>query len=138
MSENTITHVESARAVVTMVKNQIKNETGKYAAYVAENNVTSENVADHVKALRELAFPGVKASGRAEIGTPERDAKRFADKVRLGLRTAVGDAPSDRAETTNMLTKHGVDALADLVAKGANREEILAAVLEELNTRIGD
>lgn len=136
MSENIITHVESARSVVTMVKNQIKNETGKYAAYVAENNVTAENVADHVKALRELAYPGVKSSGRAEIGTPEREAKRFADKVRMGLRTAVGDSPAERKGTANLLTSHGVEALADLVAKGANREDLLAAVLEELNTRV--
>lgn len=109
MSINII-DTKSAAAVVTMVKNQIKNETGKYAEYVATNEVTADNVADHVKALRELAFPGIKADGRAEIGTPERDAKRFADRVRLGLRTAIGDAPADRAKSDKFVTAEGLKA----------------------------
>lgn len=110
MPENIIADAETARAVVVMVKNQIRNETGKYAAYVEANGVTPENVSDHVKALREQAYPGVKASGRAEIGTPERDAKRFADKVRLGLRNAVGDSPKNRSESDKYVTAAGLRA----------------------------
>lgn len=106
---NVIQHTESAAAVVTMVKNQIKNETGKYGAYVEKNNVTAENVAEHVAALREQAYPGIKASGRAEQGTPERNAKKFADKVRLGLRTAVGDSPESR-KSDKYVTAEGLKA----------------------------
>lgn len=109
MSENIIKHTESAAAVVTMVKNQIKNETGKYGAYVEKNNVTAENIAEHVKALREQAYPGIKADGRAEMGTPERNAKKFADKVRLGLRTAVGDSPESR-KSDKYVTAEGLKA----------------------------
>lgn len=130
MTENIITNAEAAKAVVTMVKNQIKNESGKYATYVAENNVTVENVADHVKALREMAYPGVKASGRAEQGTPEREAKKFADKVRLGLRHTIGDTPAARAGTENLLTTHGIEAL-----EGATPEEFLKLIMAEWDSR---
>ena len=105
-----ITDSATATAVVTMVKNQIKNENGKYAAYVKANDVTAENVADHVKALREQAYPGIKADGRAEQGTSERNAKKFADKVRLGLRSAIGDAPADRAKSDKFVTAEGLKA----------------------------
>lgn len=134
---NIITNNESAVAVVKMVKAQMRNETGKYAEYVAANNVTPENIAKHVKALRELAFPGIKADGRAEIGTPERDAKRFADKVRLGLRTAAGDAPSKRKddaidwiakiiEDIDKGTEAGVDAAAIRDAVNAHVKSLLS------------
>ena len=124
-----ITHIESANAVITMVKNQIKNETGKYATYAAENGVTPDTVAKHVKALREQAYPGIKADGRAPLDSPERTAKRFADKVRLGLRTAVGDAPAKRKEE-KILTTFGLELLT-----GRTAEEIAAAVIAELSER---
>lgn len=123
MSENIITHSASAAAVVTMVKNQIRNEKGKYAAYVKENGVTADNVGEHVKALRLLAYPGAKAS--------DPDPKRFADKVRNGLRHTIGDSPADRANgTENLLTRTGLDALA-----GKTEAEIVAAVLAEIANR---
>lgn len=104
----TIVNTESAKAVVTMVKNQIKNETGKYAAYVKANAVTVDTVGEHVKALRLMAYPSLKAS--------EGDAKRFADKVRLGLRTALGDSPEDRKdENVNLLTRAGLAATLEEV-----------------------
>lgn len=130
MSENIIVDVKTATAVVTMVKNQLKNETGKYGAYVTANNVTPENVAEHVKALREQAFPGIKADGRAEQGTPERNAKKFADKVRLGLRTAIGDSPAARKGTQNLLTATGLETLA-----GLDEDALLAAVRAEIAKR---
>lgn len=128
MSTNTSTSTlviendRTAADIIVMVKNQIRNEKTKYLAYVAEHEVTTDNVADHVKALRELAYPGVKADGRADESTREgkqaRDAKRFADKVRLGLRTAIDDRPSDRENNAqNLLTRAGVAAsLDDVVA----------------------
>lgn len=112
MSNNTASIVDNttATAVVTMVKNQLKNETGKYAAYVTENSVTVETVKDHVKALRELAYPGVKTSGTAPVGTPERDAKRFADKVRMGLNTALDAGTKERNKSDKYVTAEGLNA----------------------------
>lgn len=130
---NVILDSTTATAVVTMVKNQIKNEAGKYAAYVESNGVTVDNVAEHVKALREQAYPGVKADGRAEQGTPERDAKKFADKVRLGLRSAIGDSPEARkSEDTDWIKKITTD-VTKAVEAGLGTSDITKAVTAALN-----
>lgn len=127
-STTTITDPTTAEALVTMVKNQMKQDKIRYSAYVRENGVTVDNVADHVKALREMAFPGIKADGRAEFGTPERDAKRFADKVRLGLRTHIGDAPEDRkADETDWIARLTNDASKALQA-GHSADDVMSAV----------
>lgn len=113
---NIITHTASADAVVTMVKNQIKRERSIYPTYVKQNNVTAENVVAHKNALLALAYPDVKPDGRAPVGTPEREAKKFADKVRLGLSQHVAalDADEEDNKPVNYLTTEGLKSLADM------------------------
>lgn len=119
-----IVDTTTAAAVVRYVKRGAKVV---YPAYVEANGVTIENVAEHVAALRELAYPGIKASGRAERGTPERMAKNFADSVRLGLRTALDDRPTDRKVSGKYLTAEALkdESLEQVIEKA--RAEWLAA-----------
>lgn len=129
MSNTIILHDSYSQAVITMVKAQINNDRKRYDAYVAAHGVTPENIAEHVKALREAAFPGVKADGRAEQGTKERKAKQFADKVRLGLRTAVGDSPEVRAAAaTDWIKKIVTDVQAGRDKGNLTVEQIMEAV----------
>ena len=104
---------KSTAAIVTMVKNQIKRGKIVYPAYVSEHGVTRATVPAHVKALVTAAYPGVVGSCRAELGTPERDAKQFADKVRIGLQSylPVDETSDDDNAPVNYLTADGLAAL---------------------------
>ena len=124
---NVILHQDSANRVVTMVKNQIKYETGVYRKYADLNEVTVENISAHVAALTKNAYPGVVPGSRPENTQIEREAKAFKDKVRLGLRRALGDVKPKREVTGDLLTKVGKETLAEM-----GDDEILAAIRAEL------
>lgn len=75
----------AAAAVIALVNGQITAETRVYPQYIALNEVTAENVADHVKALTDAAYPNVKCDKRADKKSPEYRAATFQTKVRNGL-----------------------------------------------------
>lgn len=138
---NIILHVESANAIVTMVKNQIKNEGKRsmYPMYVKQNNVTADTVIAHKDALLALAYPEVKPNGRADHGTPEREAKKFADKVRLGLTQHVAAAESDDDDDdapVNLLTTKGLASLAERVKAAGKSAEATADLIRDLAAEV--
>lgn len=133
MSENLNIETTTAAAVVSMVKNQISREKVVYKAYVEANKVTSANVAEHVKALRELAYPGVKADGRAPLDTPERKAKKFADKVRLGLRYYTDEAQPEMDDATKDYLAAVIKSVDVATDHGIDAARVMAAVTEHIN-----
>lgn len=133
MSENLNIETTTAAAVVSMVKNQISREKVVYKAYVEANKVTSANVAEHVKALREMAYPGIKADGRAALDTPERKAKKFADKVRLGLRYYTDEAQPEMNQTTKDYLAAVLKSVETATSHGIDAERVMAAVTEHIN-----
>lgn len=118
MSENTITLTAddaTAAALVATIRAAV-NGVGKYAAYVAEHNVTRDNVKDHARALAVLAYP-------SDEPVQKKDGKRtrFGNAVQAagnGLRSALEKDESDDDETVvNLLTRAGLKAeLADVIA----------------------
>lgn len=100
MSEsNTIvlsTDDKTANALVATIRAAV-NGDGKYAAYVAEHNVTRENVKDHAFALAVLTYPN-------ETPVQKKDGKRtkFGNAVQKagnGLRYALDKDESEPTET---------------------------------------
>lgn len=123
MSENTVnidyTRVDTtaqhiAQSLVATIRAAV-NGSGKYAAYVAEFEVTRETVKDHAVALATLAYPNEKP-------VQKTDGKRtkFGNAVQaagFGLRAALGKNESDGTSTKNLLTREG---------KAATLEQVIA------------
>lgn len=119
----------TAAAVVTMVKGQMTREATVYPAYIAEHNVTRETIAEHVKSLTALAYPKVKGLGdkRADLGTQDRKASQFADKVRNGLTRNLPATDKVEGSETDYLALI-VKATETGLNKGLTRKQIIAAV----------
>lgn len=122
MSENTIT-LDANNSTVKSVVNQIKSDLrggSKYGAYVAEFNVTHENVKDHAAALAGLVTPvtaqrkdgqrtrygnAVQAAGnglRAALGKQEGKATDWIKLIRQAVENGQnkGDLSSDTIMAT--------------------------------------
>lgn len=125
MSETIITDRKSA---LTVVRFERDRHAIVYPGYIAANGVTLDTVAAHVKALTELAFPGVKAASRAEAGTPERLAHGFACRVRNGLNSNLGKV-SETGEATKYVTALGL--------KDESREQFLTRCAAEYDAAHG-
>lgn len=106
----------TAAALVATIRASV-NGLGKYDAYVAEHNVTREDVKHHALALAVLAYPNDKPIQKAE-----GKRTRFGNAVQAagnGLRNALGKVEGGGADPTlNLLTREG---------KSATREEVIAA-----------
>jgi hypothetical protein len=108
---------DAAAALVKADVSSFKADKRRYAAYIAEMDVTLDTVADHVSIFRE-AF---KASrGNSEVSGDE--VKAYATKVRNGLNYNLGKTAT-KSEATALLTSLG---------EQSTREEVLAA-WEEAN-----
>lgn len=123
MTENTIdlSGNATALALVSVIKSAV-NGAGKYDRYVAEMNVTRENLADHARALASLAYPN-------EPTVQKKDGKRtkYGNAVQAagaGLRVALGEdmtkKPVDwlkmvKSATENAVNKGHIDA--DAIAR---------------------
>lgn len=150
MSENIITDVKSARALVKYERDRSKVV---YSTYIAANAVTLDTVSDHVKALTDLAFPGFVKGADAEVSA---DRKAFMNRVRNGLNHTLGKhrvdaaAREETAETTDTVEDQGDaetlstgapvrtpaddlrDALRAAADAGMTRDEILDIVADYL------
>lgn len=131
MTENIITDVKTAKAVVRHEKGR---NTIVYSDYIAANGVTVDTVTEHARALRELAYPNVKPSSRADRDTVEYKANAFWTRVRNGLNDNLGVSKKKKnVGTENLLTGHGIEALM-----GKSNDEILKAIVTELFNRTAD
>lgn len=101
MSENTITDVKTARALVKFERDRSKVV---YADYITANAVTVETVGAHVKALQDLAFPKFDAATATDEEKYAR--KSFGNRIRNGLNHTLGKrTPSQRDETADASTE---------------------------------
>lgn len=107
-----MTDINLTPAAIRIVKSDVtafKTDGKRYAAYVAEMNVTLDTVADHVAAFRD-AF---KASNKNATGD---DVKAYATKVRNGLNRTLGKS-TNKTEPTALVTSLGVSSsLDDVIA----------------------
>lgn len=107
MSENIITDVKTAKAIV-------RHEKGRnrivYSDYIAANGVTEDTVADHAKALMALAYPGVKPSSRADRDSKEYAANAFRTRVRNGLNDNLGVDKKSAGKSDKYVTAEGLKA----------------------------
>jgi hypothetical protein len=108
-----ITDIKSAKSLVTYVKRDAK----VYTSYIEANGVTLDTVKEHVDALADLAYPGVKADGRADKGTKSYLKHTFKAQVRNGLNRNLGKE-SEKSEATALITALGAKS---------TKEEVLAA-----------
>jgi hypothetical protein len=118
------TDVKTARALVKFERDRSKVV---YADYIAANGVTLDNVADHVTALAELAYPRHAkriTDMRAEVkrvgeGTPDGESliatldrtraevKGFKTRVRNGLNYRLGKPSAAKRETEELTNGSG-------------------------------
>lgn len=103
-------------AILVQINGTVKT-AGKYAAYVAEYNVTHENVKDHARALADAWADKYNVSERVQKidgkRTPYGNAVQAAGN---GLRSALPKKETDAKH--ELLTASG---------KRATREEVIAA-----------
>lgn len=120
MTENTAaapaivlsTDDKTAKALTATIKSAVR-AVGLYAAYVAEHNVTRDNVADHARALAVLTFPN-------DEPVQKKDGKRtrFGNAVQAagkGLRNALEPAEDTEDKPVNLLTRAGLASPLDEV-----------------------
>lgn len=99
--------------IVTNLRSSV-NVRKDYVAYVAENSVTRDNLAEHCKALAALAFPN-------DNGAQRIDGKRtkYGNAVQLAgyhFRAILDSEESDEeTKTVNLLTREGCKADLDAV-----------------------
>lgn len=120
---------KTAAALVATIRSAV-NGAGKYAAYVAEHDVTRENVKFHAAALAALAYP-------KDEPVQKKDGKRtrYGNAVQAagnGLRSALPKGDLTPAETDYLAAvlksvkaarEHGIDA-----------DKVLAAVADTLGS----
>lgn len=131
MTTNTITLATddaTAAALVATIRGAV-NGVGKFAAYVAEHNVTRENVKHHAAALATLAYP-------KDAPVQKKDGKRtrYGNAVQAagnGLRRALADnapdmTPAERdylaavLKSVDVAAKHEIDPARILAAVQAH------------------
>lgn len=107
MTENIITDVKTAKAVVRHEKGRNKIV---YSDYIAANGVTVDTITEHARALRELAYPNVKPSSRADRDTVEYKANAFWTRVRNGLNDNLGVSKKKSGKSDKYVTAEGLKA----------------------------
>lgn len=123
----------TAKAVVSMANGDLTRDAKRenvYSAYVAEHNVTLDTVKVHVKALTELAYPGVKPSNKDDATPRQHKAKNFQNKIRNGLNYAIGGRPARDTDWLK-LVRQAVENAHD--KGGAEVNDILAVVESALD-----
>jgi homoserine acetyltransferase len=122
MSDNIITldltSDATASALVATIRAEVNGDR-KYAAYVSVHGVTSDNVADHARALAVATYPN-------EEQVQRKDGKRTkfgnaVQKAGAGLRRALTPEETDETEVKDVkyLTAAGckVESLSDVLGK---------------------
>ena len=121
-----MTEINLTPAAVKIVKSDVtafKTDGKRYAAYVAEMDVTLETVADHVAAFRaQFKASNPKADGDA--------VKAYATKVRNGLNRTLGKSTSKADRAGWFLTTEGVATLSAM-----STEDMLKAIAAEIENR---
>lgn len=133
-NENTIqislpTDNETVRTVVNQIKSDMRG-TGRYAAYVAEFEVTRETVKDHALALAALVYPNDKP-----VQKVDGKRTRFGNAVQAagnGLRSALGKDETEKNTDWLRLVKQAAENAAN--KGGFDAATILAAVADTLGT----
>lgn len=113
---------DAAAAIIKADVAAFKKDRKRYADYVAEMEVTAEDVATHVAIFREA----YKAS--LPKGGDSADAIRaYATKVRNGLNYWVGKAVSSETAETDYLAR-ALKAIEDATAHGVAIDDIWAEI----------
>lgn len=123
-----IKDADAAMALVNTIKSAV-NGAGKYAAYVAANDVTRDNVKDHARALAMLTYPN-----DAPVQKKDGVRTRFGNAVQAagnGLRAALGKDESSANTDWLRLVRQAAENAQN---KGEySVDVILANVREALN-----
>lgn len=107
-----MTEITLTAAATDLIKADVssfKADGKRYAAYVAEMNVTLDTVADHVAMFR-TAFK----SARGNKDVTGDGVKAYATKVRNGLNRQLGKS-TEKAESTALITALGAAATLEEV-----------------------
>lgn len=108
MSEN-ITLTESAAAIVKADVAAFERDTTRYAAYVADMDVTAETLAMHVAIFRNAYRSAKPKADGAKV-------KAYATKVRNGLNYHVAKSESSAKRVpTALITSLGAKATLEAV-----------------------
>lgn len=126
-TENNITLTDAAAALIKADVAAFKKDRKRYSDYVAEMEVSAEDVADHVALFREAYKAALPKASKDEI-------KAYATKVRNGLNYWVGKALTDEDadDVTNLLTADGLKTITDGLI---TPDEILKTLMLEVARR---
>jgi len=112
---------ETTKTVVNAVRYAVKTRAA-WEAYVAENNVTRETIAEHARTIASLAYPGDETVQTVKDESGRKVRTRYGNAVQAAgymMRSVLAtDSEDSTAPTVALLTKAGLKA---------TREEVMAA-----------